>query len=373
MKKTKVYFNRKLVQNWWCPFLVPILWIDSYNDWLSFRYVDLSQLSDWCEKWKWLMVYSDIENCDFCVFPVWYKIDFFSKLELESNFAKKYNKKIIVFYESDNEIPVPNLWNLIVFRTSLRNDSPCYEYALPSFCPSVYDEDKFLNDSNLWNIVVWYVWYWWKDTKYMDFLAYIRNFLFVRKFVAFICYHCHLLVSFSNFFKNPMIVKESLAWSLLQSYTWSYFRQKSINILKKSSYKFSFYEKNRIFSPSTVSANKRDYIDILYGSTFTLVVRWYWNYAHRLYETMSAGRIPLFIDTSCRLPFENEINYEDLFLIVPFNNIDNIDVYISLYLKKHQNDIKNVEMKIRDTYEKWIKMDSFFTNIMKYISLNKIN
>ena len=48
------------------------------------------------------------------------------------------------------------------------------------------------------------------------------------------------------------------------------------------------------------------------------------NYSLRLYETLCLGRIPLFINTDCVLPFENNIDWKELCLWVDENDLDRI-------------------------------------------------
>ena len=368
----KIYFNKRLTTNWWVPFLVPILWINWYDDWLGFSNVDKNQLTARCENWKNEIMYSNIKDCDFCVFPIWYKIDFFEKLKKESDLAKKYNKKIVVFYSSDNEVPIPNLGNLIVFRTSLRNDSPNYEYLLPTFIPSIWNDKKSSSNKNLNNITIWYTWYSWKITIWLYFLYFLRKIKFVRYIAWLRSYHTKILNLFKKRIKNPTIKKESLAFLLLQSWSWKFYRQKCINSLKKSYYTFKFAERKGVLDPMLQWKMRKEYIDNIYNSTFTLVVRWYWNYAHRLYETMSAWKIPLFVDTHCRLPFKNKINYNDLFLIIPFSDINHLDIYIWKFLQKNWNNLKKIEKDIHDVYENYYKMESFFPKIIKIIKEENI-
>jgi len=47
----------------------------------------------------------------------------------------------------------------------------------------------------------------------------------------------------------------------------------------------------------------------LRSATYALCVRGTGNFSARFYEALSAGRVPLFVDTDCTLPFEDDIDW----------------------------------------------------------------
>ncbi|MCF7834544.1 hypothetical protein K9M48_00615 [Candidatus Gracilibacteria bacterium] len=60
-------------------------------------------------------------------------------------------------------------------------------------------------------------------------------------------------------------------------------------------------------------------------------MRGFGNYSFRMYEAMSLGRILIYIDTGANLPFIDEINYKDLFIIIPFSKRKYIYKYIDAF------------------------------------------
>lgn len=61
---------------------------------------------------------------------------------------------------------------------------------------------------------------------------------------------------------------------------------------------------------------REDYVQNMLGTDYMLCVRGAGNFSFRFYEALSAGRIPLLIDTACVLPFDDEIRWEEHCLIV---------------------------------------------------------
>ena len=54
---------------------------------------------------------------------------------------------------------------------------------------------------------------------------------------------------------------------------------------------------------------REEYLDNLAGSDYVLCIRGAGNFSYRFYETLAMGRVPLFVNTDCRLPFDDEIDW----------------------------------------------------------------
>jgi hypothetical protein len=58
--------------------------------------------------------------------------------------------------------------------------------------------------------------------------------------------------------------------------------------------------------------NRAIFLDCLRESQYSLCVRGRGNFSYRFYETLAMRRIPLLLDTNCVLPFDHELNWDDL-------------------------------------------------------------
>ena len=350
----KVYFNKKLVKTYpHALFLAPLLWIYKYEGvglaWRDWMFYDTNELKEWAEKWKNVIQYTSIKDCDFVVYAKNFNIDLYSELKQEAQEAKKYNKKIVVFFNTDIEAAIPYIDNMIVFRCSLNQSSPKNEYSMPYFCPEI---NVNMKSSSVKEISIWYVWYEWTSSILLKLWETIRSLPPIRKFLYYFVYKQNLTHLIKDkWCVNPSFKKDTLAFLLLQVGKWDIVRKKAIQYLKKSNYKFNFIKRDWVLNPKTSKNLKDEYINNMVNSTFVLVARWFWNNAYRLYEAMSIWKIPLLIDTSIKLPFENEINYKDLFVRVPYSDIKNIDKYISLYLENNINSLDNNREKIKKIFE----------------------
>ncbi|MEO1496008.1 MAG: exostosin family protein [Planctomycetota bacterium] len=54
---------------------------------------------------------------------------------------------------------------------------------------------------------------------------------------------------------------------------------------------------------------RQEYLENIAGSDYTLCLRGAGNFSYRLYETLAMGRVPLFVNTDCALPFADEIDW----------------------------------------------------------------
>ena len=96
----------------------------------------------------------------------------------------------------------------------------------------------------------------------------------------------------------------------------AYERAKLLHIFEKSAFiKTNFiYRKN--YRGGAITEAQRDATSLEYyhniqQSDYILCVRGGGNFSVRLYETLMLGKIPIFVDTDCLLPFEETINWKN--------------------------------------------------------------
>lgn len=80
-------------------------------------------------------------------------------------------------------------------------------------------------------------------------------------------------------------------------------------------------------------AIRMEYLQNLADGDYVLCVRGAGNFSFRFYETLAAGRIPLFVDTHCVLPLENQIHWPSHGLWISQDQIPRIG---SLLVRFHQ-------------------------------------
>lgn len=73
--------------------------------------------------------------------------------------------------------------------------------------------------------------------------------------------------------------------------------------------------------PLPVPEQKRRFLGNLFSSAYILCGSGYGNYSYRFYESLSAGRIPVLIDSDVVLPFEERIPWQELIVRVPADQL----------------------------------------------------
>lgn len=69
---------------------------------------------------------------------------------------------------------------------------------------------------------------------------------------------------------------------------------------------------------------KTEFVRNIVESDYTVCVRGTGNFSTRFYETLCLGRIPIFVDTDCRLPFDEIIDWKRYCIWVTESEIDSI-------------------------------------------------
>lgn len=155
----------------------------------------------------------------------------------------------------------------------------------------------------------------------------------------------------------------------------AYERFKLLKTLEKSSVvKTNFiyrakYRAGAITEKSRSETNKEYYENIRH-SDYILCVRGAGNFSVRLYETLMMGKIPVFVDTKCLLPFQNDINWKEHVVWVPWEQRHDIDKFVFNF----HNNISREEFKsLQDSNRTLWKNALSLTGIFDYIRKNAIS
>lgn len=146
---------------------------------------------------------------------------------------------------------------------------------------------------------------------------------------------------------------------------WHVFRGKILAILKKSRLiQPNFIVRSQFFGE--VSKQKQDlyqqeFIDNSIQSDYVISLRGTANGSFRLYETLSFGRIPVFINTDCMLPYESEIDWKSLCVWVEADEINQIDQkIIEFHNRLSAEEFINLQKKCRQVWEDYLSPEGFF-------------
>lgn len=250
--------------------------------------------------------------------------------------ARKSGRRTIIFFNSDSDEPIA-IPDAIIFRTSLRaSRRAANEYALPA-----WSEDplgKYLPESLTLRV---------KPTKpVVGFCGFIppritvafRRILRPEKGDGRIRGTAIRLLTGHPQIDTRFVVRSSFYRGLFSSGA-------------TTDYKRQEYVRSEFFR----NINESDYV---------LCARGDGNFSYRLYETLSCGRIPLFIDTDCVLPFADEIDWRRLCVWVDETEISRIaDKLLAFHAAITPDAYLELQRSCRRLWEEWLSPPGFFTQM----------
>jgi hypothetical protein len=292
---------------------------------------------------------ANIDEADFVLFPhdfYYFMIGRIPKEYLDEHvlLSQKHKKKLLIFDLSDlteREIDVPNS---IVFRIAgYGHRQKENEIIMPSFVEDLSEYKK-----NIWRqksekpVVGFCGWGELKNAG-QKIKLWLKNFLISDK--------AH---------------KRGI-----------YFRMKAIKILERCNNITQNFIIRKSYSSHKLTIElppeeaRRQYIENISGSDFTLCVRGDANTSYRFFETLSLGRIPLVIDTDCVFPLKDMIDYNEFTLIVNYRDIDNICGIVENFYKKISNEeFMQMQKAARTVFEKYLSAKAFLSYILPILAKN---
>ena len=125
-----------------------------------------------------------------------------------------------------------------------------------------------------------------------------------------------------------------------------------------------FYALHRFSNAFDPKAVRREYVENLRECGLALCVRGDANASQRLYEALSARRIPLLVDTDCMLPLEEIIDYDAALLRVPARELAALPARVrSWWQEETPESFLARGARARDIYERYLRLDRFFAQV----------
>lgn len=111
-------------------------------------------------------------------------------------------------------------------------------------------------------------------------------------------------------------------------------------------------------------STRLEFVNNIIDSDYTVCVRGGGNFSVRFYETLALGRIPIFVNTDCVLPFDEMINYKEYMVWVEedelaFINQKILDFHNSL----NQTKFNELQRACRNLWETYLTRDGFFIHL----------
>ena len=113
-----------------------------------------------------------------------------------------------------------------------------------------------------------------------------------------------------------------------------------------------------------------EFRDNVLGSHYILCPRGGGNWSYRFYETLCLGRIPVFFNTDCVLPYEPLINWRDYCVWVEGEDLDHTaEAILRHYLSHSAESFADLQSRCRQLWVEFLSLDGFFRNFHRHAEL----
>lgn len=306
-----------------------------------------------------------LDECDACLLPITYPLVRGNISEFEKSIApfvekvEKSGKKIFVFLGHDDSFIDVKINNAIIFNGAIsKSQQPKNVFAYPHFFEDyieVYSNSEFALKRKSDNPTVGFCGFAsplglpFGKAKIIGLIKLIANYLGIMKRFperSSHSYRSRAIISLrnSNKIKTNFKIKQKFAFG----------PQGQLNTgenVKESDYEF-----------------RSNFVRNITDSDFTLCVRGIGNNSIRFFETMCCGRIPVFLNTDCVLPFDFIIDWRKLCVWVEENEIDKIGQITNAFNDKiSEEDYINLQQNLRFLWEKYLSPVGFFQHLHLFL------
>lgn len=118
-----------------------------------------------------------------------------------------------------------------------------------------------------------------------------------------------------------------------------------------------------------INISRREFWQNMLESDYVVCVRGTGNFSARLYETLAMGRIPIFIDTDCILPYKKDIDWKELCIWVDVNELELLpQKVLDFHVRLTEHDFIEHQKRCRRTWEDRLSFPGFFKHFPEYFS-----
>lgn len=295
-----------------------------------------------------------VETCDVVVLPINYSslLKHNNALNNLLTQAKNNNKPIWVYTSGDygltNCIPNSYTFRLGGFESKLSNSS----FIIPSFI-----NDPYTSLKQEFNTLK-------KEEKpSIGFVGHAQS--GVKKYWK----ECinHLKTNLKRVLKKTLADQQ-------QFYPSSIKRAAYLKVLLKDKrLNTNFVLRHNYRAGSKTQASKvkttHEFYSNMYNNAYTFCSRGVGNFSVRFYETLAMGRIPVLLNTDCRLPLQNKIHWKQHCVIIEEKDVGKMpELILSFHNSITEAAFLQIQKSNRELWENKLKRDQYFIAIYNNFS-----
>ncbi|WGD34866.1 exostosin family protein [Olleya sp. YS] len=291
-----------------------------------------------------------IEDADIVVFPVDYTVFFKHKKEISSllNLAKQYQKPIWIYTAGDygftNYIPNSYTFRLGGFDSKLDHNT----FVIPSFINDPYDSFLLQGFSAL------------KKEKQpsIGFVGHAQSGF--KKYIKELTNHIKYQVK--RLFN--LILADNQAFYPSSIKRAKYLSQLAVNDQLNTQFILRHQYRAGLQTELTQKESSKQFYDNMFNNAYTFCLRGVGNFSVRFYETLAVGRIPILINTDCRLPLSTKIDWSKHCLIIEEKgNVPIAEQILEFHNSLTEVAFENLQTSNRDLWLNTLRREPYFLEI----------
>jgi hypothetical protein len=321
------------------------------------KHLDVSLLKGWGDyrgNARSFLTLTSVEESDVAVLPFDWKFALRdSRLrdvaEQAAERSARAGKKLVVFFFDDSEEEVP-LENSLIFRISLQRGQRNNEFAFPAW---IHDYAGTALDGATPVRPKWSV-----PTV---------------GFCGFVGYRLLPDESFGRRWRSRLR-------TIYRRFPSKTIRERAVELLRKERrVDTNFFLRDNFYAgalgsgdPLALERAQQVFVNNLIASDYVLCARGGGNVSYRFYETLAMGRLPLFIDTNCELPYSWEIDYSSYGVFLDESQLEDIgDKLVSFHDGLNGADFVGMQRECRKLWVERLSPLGFFRNFYKHLELER--
>lgn len=291
-----------------------------------------------------------VSDCNIVVFPIDYGSFFrYKKTFLKLLTEAKNNKKPIWLYTAGDfgfTVHIPNSYNFRLggFHSKLGDNA----FVIPSFINDPYGTVLRHSLSVLKK----------EEKPSIGFVGHAKT--GVAKYAK--SYFSHLKLRFKYIVKSAYFDKQPFYPSGIK-------RAKYLNTLKRSeNLDTNFILRDNYRAGAKDQKTKEEttveFYNNIFDNLYTFCIRGVGNFSVRFYETLAVGRIPILLNTDCRLPLSNLIDWNKHVLILdPSSKVSLENQILQFHEAKSHEELSEIQKNNRKIWQTHLRRHSYFIKV----------
>lgn len=297
----------------------------------------------------------NMEDCDVAVLPMswnyYRRTRNMVKTIIFVNKAIAAKKNILSWTSGDFGVDVPDLSNLLVLRPNgYLSKLPNTHFGIPPFFQDPFRKYNFKNDFLLRE---------WTPKPTVGFCGQAKGSI-LQYLGSIIRTGFRNLKYYSGI--SPLQPQTIVPPSL-------FLRARVLTAIEKDSrVQSNFIKRSKYRAGATTKEEQKktafEFIDNMINSDYIVCVRGGGNFSVRFYETLAMGRIPVFVNTDCLLPFSQEIRWKEHVVWVESSEVDQIgDKILAFHAQLDPVSFLDLQQANRKLWLEKLTLGGFFNNL----------